>query len=120
MTALGGYLKILRQDLGFSMHEVARRSSLTPSYVSKIEAGNVFKTISAHALMEFSRIYNVPVQIMLEKMNLIEREDELPGLASYLRLKHNAPLKAVQEMEIAWDIIKEKYLSPNRNQKTRT
>jgi hypothetical protein len=38
-----------------------------------------------------------------------ENEDELPGLASYLRLKYKTPHQATQEMEIAWHIIKQKY-----------
>src|SRR3989338_2036001 len=110
MAALGKYIKMLREELGLSMHEVSRRSALTPSYISKVEAGNVFKTISAHALMEFSRAYNIPIQIILERMGLMEQDDELPGLTSYLKLKYKAPLRAVQEMEIAWAIIREKYM----------
>lgn len=111
MPELGAYLKKIREGLGLSMHEVSRRSSLTPSYISKIETGTVFKTISAQALVEFSNTYNVPVPIILEKMYLVERdEDELPGLSSYLRLKYDAPPDAVQEMKIVWRIVKEKYM----------
>jgi cytoskeletal protein RodZ len=55
MQALGQYLKRVRTDLGISMHEVARRTTLTPSYISKMESGNTFRTISAHGLVEFSK-----------------------------------------------------------------
>lgn len=111
MYELGKYLKNLREDLGLSMHEVARRSSLTPSYISKIESGNVFKTVGVQALVEFSKVYNIPPGLIIEKMNLTEREeDELPGLAPYLRIKYGATANAVQEMEIAWRIVKEKHM----------
>lgn len=110
MRDLGDYLKRVRTDLGLSMHEVARRSTLTPSYISKIENGATFQTISAHGLIEFSKCYNMPVLVILEKAGFIpESEDDLPGLAPYLRLKYKTPHLAVQEMEIAWEIVKKKY-----------
>lgn len=110
MQSLGDYLRRVRADFGISMHEVARRTNLTPSYISKVESGVVFQSISAHALAEFSHCYNIPVNLILEKAGLIpESEDDLPGLAPYLRLKYKAPHQAVQEMEIAWEIVKKKY-----------
>jgi len=110
MALLGDYLRRIRTDLGLSMHEVARRTTLTPSYISKMESGNTFQTISAHGLIEFSKCYNMPASLMLEKAGFTpESEDDLPGLSSYLRLKYKAPQQAVQEMEIAWSIIKQKY-----------
>ena len=110
MKQLGEYLKRIRLDLGLSMHEVARRTSLNPSFISKLESGAVFQTISAQALIEFSRCYSMPVQTILERAGLLpESEDELPGFGTYLRLKYKAPQVAAQEMEIAWEIVKKKY-----------
>ncbi|MFY9457908.1 MAG: helix-turn-helix transcriptional regulator [Candidatus Spechtbacterales bacterium] len=110
MLLLAEYLRRIRTDLGLSMHEVARRTNLTPSYISKMESGNTFQTISAHGLVEFSKCYNIPIAFIMEKAGFVpESEDDLPGLASYLRLKYKAPHQATQEMEIAWDIIKKKY-----------
>lgn len=110
MKSLAEYLKRIRLDLGLSMHEVARRTTLTPSFISKLESGTVFQTISAQAVVEFSRCYNIPAQTILERAGLLpESEDELPGLGTYLRLKYKAPQNAAQEMEIAWEIVKKKY-----------
>ena len=110
MRNLGEYLRRVRTDLGLSMHEVARRTNLTPSYISKMEAGHTFQTISAHGLIEFSKCYSIPTSLILERSGLTpESEDDLPGLSFYLRLKYKAPHQAVQEMEIAWGIIKQKY-----------
>lgn len=110
MKQLGEYLKRIRSDLGLSMHEVARRTSLAPSFISKLESGIVFQTVSAQSLVEFSRCYSIPVNIILEHAGLMpQSEDELPGLGTYLRLKYKAPQKAAQEMEIAWEIVKKKY-----------
>ncbi len=110
MQVLGQYLKRVRTDLGLSMHEVARRTTLTPSYISKIESGNTFQTISAHGLVEFAKCYGIPPSVILEQAGFVPQgEDELPGLGTYLRLKYKAPHQAAQEMEIAWSIIKQKY-----------
>lgn len=110
MKNLSDYLKRVRLDLGLSMHEVARRTSLTPSFISKLESGTVFQTINAQALVEFSRCYSIPVQTILERAGFLPpSEDELPGLGTYLRLKYKAPHQAGQEMEIAWEITKKKY-----------
>jgi transcriptional regulator with XRE-family HTH domain len=110
MLNLGEHLKRLRNDLGLSMHEVARRTNLTASYISKIESGITFQTLNTHSLVEFANCYNIPPSVILERAGFIpESEDDLPGLAPYLRLKYKAPQQAVQEMEIAWDIVKKKY-----------
>lgn len=110
MLHLAEYLRRIRTDLGLSMHEVARRTNLTPSYISKMESGNTFQTISAHGLVEFSKCYNTPIALIMEKAGFVpESEDDLPGLASYLRLKYKTPHQATQEMEIAWEIVKKKY-----------
>lgn len=110
MISLAQYLKQVRTDLGLSMHEVARRTNLTPSYISKMEGGATFQAISAQNLVEFARCYNIPPSFILERAGFVpESEDDLPGLASYLRLKYKAPHQAVQEMEIAWEIVKKKY-----------
>ncbi|MBI2462915.1 MAG: helix-turn-helix transcriptional regulator [Candidatus Spechtbacteria bacterium] len=111
MQLLGQYLKSLRLDFGLSMHEIARRTSLTPSYISKIESGAVFQSITVQTLQEFAKAYNLPVQLILERAGFIEESaDGLPALGAYLKSKHRAPHQAVQEMELAWEIIKKKYL----------
>lgn len=110
MKQLGDYLKRIRLDLGLSMHEVARRTSLTPSFISKLESGAVFQSVNAQALIEFSKCYSIPVETILERAGFLPpKEDELPGLGTYLRLKYKAPQQAAQEMEIAWEIVKKKY-----------
>jgi len=110
MKYLGDYLKRIRADLGFSMYDVAKNSNLTPSYISKIENGSKFQSISAHNLIAFSKSYGIPIPTILEKSGFLPpAEDEFPGLSSYLRLKYSAPPQAVQDMEFAWEIVKRKY-----------
>lgn len=113
MQILGQYLKSLRQDFGLSIREVNRRTSLAPSYISKIETGNTFQTITVQTLIVFGRLYRIPLQTFLERAGLAEENpDGLPGLVPYLKAKYRAPHQATQEMELAWEIIKKKYLIP--------
>lgn len=110
MQRLGSYLKKIRKELGFSMHEVSRKSSLTPSYISKIEAGSVFKSINVDALISFSSVYGIPVIAILEESGFLEKSnDDLPGFATYLKIKYKLPHQAVRDMEIAKEIIEKKY-----------
>ncbi|MBI4811953.1 helix-turn-helix domain-containing protein [Candidatus Falkowbacteria bacterium] len=105
---LGDYLKKLRKEMGLSIHGAAKTSQLTAGYISRLENGQ-FKTITAETLVKFSRTYNIPVNLILERAGLLEKQDDLPGLATYLKIKYDAPFAAIQEMKIAWEIIEKKY-----------
>ena len=111
MEALGRHLRSLREDFGLSMREVARRASVTPSYVSKLEGGGAFQSITVQGLKNFADIYHVPMQALMERAGFVEEDAEgLPGLMAYLKAKYRLPHQAAQEMEIAWEITKKKYL----------
>lgn len=94
--------------MGLSIHDAAKTSQLTAGYISRLENGQ-FKTITAESLVKFSRTYNIPVNLILERAGLLEKQDDLPGLATYLKIKYDAPFAAIQEMKIAWEIIEQKY-----------
>ncbi len=94
--------------MGLSIHDVAKTSQLTAGYISRLENGQ-FKTITAESLVKFSKTYNIPVDLMLERAGLMEKQDDLPGLATSLKITYDAPFPAIQEMEIAWEIIEKKY-----------
>ena len=112
MQELGRHLRSLREDFGLSMHEVARRTQITPSYISKLEQGDTFQTVTIQTLAGFADTYNVPVQVLLERAGFVPEEDGLPGLTAYLKAKYRVPHSAAAEMEFAWEIIKKKYLIP--------
>lgn len=111
MIKLGEVLKQLRKERNLSMHEVARRNKiLTPSYISKIEAANTYKSVTVEALVAFSKVYEIPISALLERAGFLEKDEEaLPGLASYLKIKYSAPYQLITDMEIAWEVLKEKY-----------
>lgn len=107
---LGRYLRQLREDMGFSIHETARQTGLSAGYISRIELGKTFKSINVETLIKLSNVYGIPLNAILENAGFLEKaEDDLPGFAVYLRIKYNFPPQAVRDMEIAKEVVEKKY-----------
>lgn len=108
MTKLGNYLKKLREELGLSLREVAKRAELTPSYLARIESGG-FKSIGINTLVQLSLVYQIPITDLLKESGFLEKSDDLPEFSSYLRAKHHLSPQALRDMEMALEIVKRKY-----------
>ena len=110
ITKLGKYLKQLREELGLSIRKVAANCKLSPSYLSKIEAGDTFKSMGIDTLVGLSKFYNIPAAHLLKEAGFIEDEsDELPELSQYLRKKYQLSPQAIRDMEMAKEIVDKKY-----------
>ena len=110
ITKLGKYLKQLREELGLSIRKVAAACKLSPSYLSKIEAGDAFKTIGIDTLVRLSKFYNIPVAHLLKEADFIEDEtNELPEFSQYLRRKYHLSPQAIRDMEMVKEIVDKKY-----------
>lgn len=60
-------LRSLRNTLGFSLDEVAERTNLSPSTISRIETGN--RTISLDILIPLARALQVDLDVLLDVDN---------------------------------------------------
>lgn len=111
MKKLGQYLRTLRKELGFSMYEVARRSNLTPSYISKIEKGNNFSSITIKTLVNFSKVYDIPIISILEKAGFTKGgfKNGLPQLNAFLKIRYDFSPQQVRDMLTAFEIVEKKY-----------
>lgn len=109
MKGLGKYLKTLREESGLSMRDVAKQTSLTPSYISKIETGDTFKSINVDSLIAFSKAYRIPITALLEEAGFLEKEDDLPQLSTYLKIKYNLSPQAIRDIGIFKEFIENKY-----------
>jgi len=109
MKSLGKYFKTLREELGLSMRDVAKQTNLTPSYISKIETGNTFKSINVDSLIAFSKVYKIPITALLEEAGFLEKEDDLPQLSTYLKMKYNLSPQAIRDIEIFKEFIENYY-----------
>ena len=114
ITKLGKYLKQLREELGLSIRKVAANCKLSPSYLSKIEAGDTFKSMGIDTLVGFSKFYNIPVAHLLKESGFTENDDdELPELSQYLRKKYQLSPQAIRDLVMAKEIVDKKY--PRKN-----
>lgn len=110
MTKLGKYLKSLRVELGMSIRQAADKAELAPSYLSRIEAGDTFKSIGVEKLIRLSKVYEIPMTAILKEAGFLEaEEDVLPELSSYLRKKYHLSPQAIRDMQMAKEIVDKKY-----------
>lgn len=110
---LGEAFKELRQERGLSIRGVASEIAISPSYLSKIEAGDTFKTIGVETLVKLCKFFRTPCNVILEKANYIEiPTDGLPELEDYLQTKYKLPQAAVYEMQLMLRFIQQKYRQP--------
>lgn len=110
MTKLGEYFKRLRKEQGLSIRSAAQKCKISSSYLSKIEAGDTFKTIGVDTLVKLAKFYGIPVEAMLQEAGFIDqRSDNLPDLATYLRAKYRLSPQAIRDMEMAKEIVEKKY-----------
>ena len=110
MKRLGSFLALLRTQAGFSMREAAKKAGVAAGYLSKLEAGNTFQTISIQSLSKLANVYASPVSYLLEEAGYIERGDQkLPELPQYLRLKYRLSHQAIRDMELTYDLVRHKY-----------
>lgn len=110
ITKLGKYLKRLREEQALSIRRVAKQCGIAPSYLSKIEAGDTFKTIGVETLVKLSKFYGIPTCAILQEAGFIENHnDDLPELAAYLRAKYYLSPQAIRDMAMAKEIVDKKY-----------
>lgn len=64
-------LRSLRQSLGLSLHELAARTNLSPSTISRVETGN--RTIGLDVLLPLARALQVDLESLLE----VHRDDDV-------------------------------------------
>ncbi len=109
MKKLGTYLKELRKETGLSLREVAKKSELAPSYLSKIERGDSFSTLNIHTLLKFSKFYNIPIGALLKEAGLVNGDEyDLLDFPQYLRAKYHFSPQAIRDMEMAKEIVEKK------------
>lgn len=110
MKRLGIYLKQLREEANLSIRGVTRECDIASSYLSKIEKGDSFSTLSFHTLLKLSKFYNIPVGALLKEAGLVDSDEyDLPDFPQYLRAKYKLPPQAIRDMEFAKEIVDEKY-----------
>lgn len=81
---IGSALQKIRKDKGFRQNEVSRKTKLTQTYISQIEAG--LKNPSAKTIQKLEKFYGVPTAIIMWYA-LTEKDIKKDKVASFSLLK---------------------------------
>ena len=78
---IGQFLKKIRDDLGYSLREAAKRSGLSHSYIDAIEKGKHPKTKapvkpSPDTLKALAKAYDYPYEELLKVAGIIEENEK--------------------------------------------
>lgn len=97
-----------RDNKGFTLDELAERTSLSKSFLSKIENGEFNeKNISLDTLIKLADGFNIKVKEILSLLNVVNEKPVTPSLNVYLRQKYGMDNKeAVRIIEDLIDHLK--------------
>lgn len=106
---IGTYVKYQREKRGLSLRAYAETTSLTPSYLSRLENGE-YHSVSFTVIDRLAHGFQMPIPEFLKKCQITEElHTSLPDIDFYLREKYQLPTSAVEDMVLFFKFIKEKY-----------
>ncbi|WP_442914286.1 helix-turn-helix domain-containing protein [Kribbella sp. NBC_01245] len=85
--ALSSTIKEARLARGYSASELARRSGLTPSTITRIEASQLQHPPQAENLIAIAHALDIPAGDLFGALDWLE-ENELPSFTPYLRARY--------------------------------
>ncbi|WPC42797.1 helix-turn-helix transcriptional regulator [Clostridium sp. JS66] len=63
--SLGLILKEMRENQGFSMHDLSKKVNISPAYISRIETENR-DNISLNYFVKLAKVLKIPLSVILE------------------------------------------------------
>lgn len=106
-TPVGERLKELRLERGLSLRDVAAKTGVSDSLLSKMETGRTTKP-TQESLNRLALFYEIDPE---ELWTLAEYKiaSSLPSFTPYLRSRYDLPPEAIDEMRNHFDYIQAKY-----------
>ncbi len=74
---IGKRIKIYRNKAGYSQEELAEKAGLHNTYIGQLERGE--KNATLESIEKISRALEVPLEILTEKIVLVDVCDKLPA-----------------------------------------
>lgn len=109
VSKIASYLVYQRKKRCLTLQNLAEMADLTPSYLSKLEAGE-FDSISLDVVIKLARGLEMSLADFLYKCQLIDfGASYFPDLRFYLREKYQFPTQAVADVEMFMEFIQIKY-----------
>ncbi|MFZ5438049.1 MAG: helix-turn-helix domain-containing protein [Patescibacteria group bacterium] len=106
---IGKYVKYQREKRNWSLQDLAEKTSLTPSYLSRLETGT-YTSPTYVAIESLAHGFGIPVYTFLNKCEIVDEiRIDLPDLDFYLREKFQLPDEALDDIHLFLDFIFKKY-----------
>ncbi len=106
---VGKYVYYQRSKRGFSLQHLANLTSLTPSFLLRLEQGE-YQTIKLDAVEKLAAGFHMSVVEFLQKCLLgKEYSKEMPSCEHYFKEKYSLPPEAVDELVQYLEFIEKKY-----------
>lgn len=107
-TKLGKAISKHRKNLGISASELARRTGISVTTVTRTELGEITST-RMDTLQAMAQALEVSVTQLLTESQIIKGTD-LPAMTPYLRTKYkDLPADAIREIEAHFETIAAKH-----------
>lgn len=107
-TKLGKAISKRRQRLRISASELARRTGLSTTTVTRTELGEITST-RIETVQTLAQALNIPMTELLTESQIINGKD-LPAMTPYLRTKYkDLPAEAIREIESHFETIAAKH-----------
>ena len=75
MNNISEKIKELREEAGLNSKQLAKKSDLSPAYISKLEKGN-YETISLQTLKQLSEGLGLTLKMLLEQLGFINNGEK--------------------------------------------
>jgi len=106
---IGKYVNYQREKRNLSLQDLAEKTGLTPSYLSRLESG-AYTSPTYAAIESLAHGFGIPVYTFLNKCEIVDEiRIDLPDLDFYLREKFQLPDEAVEDLQLFLDFILKKY-----------
>lgn len=110
MTArqLASFIKLIRTKNNLSQGDLARKTGLARSYISRLEDGE-YKSPSLMTLVRLAKGLGIPSETIFNVAGVKVQDSKLPSFDVYLRTKYNLTEEAIDEVERFLSYIKSQY-----------
>lgn len=107
---VGSYVKYQREKQNLSINELGKKTSLTPSYLMRLEQG-AYKTIGYDAIQKLANGFTMPREDFLYKCGLIRTRYDLPPIEYYLKEVYQFPPEAIENVKLMIELMRFKFKS---------
>jgi transcriptional regulator with XRE-family HTH domain len=105
---VGKYVSYQRKKRDWSLQELADKSSLTASFLHRLEKGE-YQSIKFDVFEKIACAFKIPLADFLAKCQITAQFSELPPLDYFLKEKYQLPQQAIEDMKLFLELLQKKY-----------